>query len=136
MMFGALFCVRRELSGITTLPKLKYIKMQPLEYISYRENDEDGELQYYILQRDFPHYIGLISTYPKDSIVPSIQITNYYLWVVFNGSLRGSLIPGYKNIEKDIKFVLNDMAIWYYAYRIVPNEKKYKKFKYDSSPHQ
>ena len=71
-----------------------------------------------------------------DSIIPSIQVTNYYLWVVFSGSLRGSLIPGYKNIEKDIKFVLNDMATWYYSYRIVLNEKKYKKFKYDSSPNK
>lgn len=107
-----------------------------MKYITYRDNDENGELQYYILQREFPHYIGLISTYPKDSLIPSIQITNYYLWVIFNGSLRGNLIPGYKSISEDIKFVLNDMATWYYAYRIIPNEKKYKKFKYDSSPNK
>jgi hypothetical protein len=103
-------------------------------YITYRDIDQDGKLGYYILQREFPHYIGIISEHSKESVVPSIQITNYYLWVIFNGTLRGNLIPGYKNIAEDIKFVVNDMAIWYYAMRIVPNEKKYKKFKYDSSP--
>ena len=105
-------------------------------YITYRELDNAGELQYYILQRDFPHYIGLISTYPKENIILPIQITGYYLWVNFDGTLRGDLIPNYRNISEDIKFVINEMAIWYYANRIVPKHKKYKKFKYDSSSNE
>ena len=103
------------------------------KYITFRDADEAGELNYFILQKDFPHYLGLLSTLPIEHIIPSIPITNYYLWVVFNGTLRGNLIPSHKNTIEDIKFVLNDMAIWYYANRIVPNEKKYKRFKYDSS---
>ena len=103
------------------------------KYVTFRDVNDFGELQYYILQREFPHYLSVISTFPRESIISSIPITNYYLWVVFNGTLRGNLIPSHKNTLEDIKFVLNDMAIWYYANRIVPNEKKYKKFKYDSS---
>jgi hypothetical protein len=106
------------------------------KYITFRDFDDVGELRYYILQKDYPHYISAISTLPKQSLISSIQITNYYLWIEFMGTLRGSLVPNYRNITEDIKFVVNDMAIWYYANRIVPNEKKYKKFKYDSSPIQ
>lgn len=103
------------------------------KYITFKDFNNVGELNYFILQRDFPHYLARISTFPNDIIVPSIPITNYYLWIVFNGTLRGNLIPSHKNTLEDIKFVINDMAIWYYANHIVPNEKKYKKFKYDSS---
>jgi hypothetical protein len=101
-------------------------------YITYRDFDVEGELQYFILQREFPHYIGFISTYPKESIVYPIQITGYYLWVAFAGTLRGNLVPNYKSVSEDINLILNDMAVWYYANRIVTNPKKYKKFKYDT----
>lgn len=103
------------------------------DYITFRDLDNENQLQYYVLQRDFPHYIAQISTYPKENLIPSIQITGYYLWIVFCGTLKGNLITGYKNTLEDIKFVMNDMAIWYYANRIVVNDKKYKKFKYDTS---
>jgi hypothetical protein len=98
-------------------------------YITYRDIDSNGELGYFILQRDFPHYIGQIITIPKKSIIPPIQVTGYYIWVNFNGTLRGNSVPGYRNIGEDIKFVINDMAIWYYANRVIPEHKKYKKFK-------
>jgi hypothetical protein len=103
-------------------------------YITYRDIDSNGELGYFILQRDFPHYIGEIITIPKEGIIPPIQITGYYLWVNFSGTLRGNSVPGYRNIGEDIKFVINDMALWYYANRVIPEQKKYKKFKYDTIP--
>lgn len=106
------------------------------KYITFRERDSEGELQYYILQRQFPHIVGEISTRPKEFIVQPIQITGYYLWLTLNGTLQGFLLPDYINIQEEIKFVINDMAIWYYANRIVPEHKKYKKFKYDSSSNQ
>jgi hypothetical protein len=102
-------------------------------YITYRDLDVEGELQYFILQREFPHYIGMISTYQIDNLILPIQITGYYLWVNFAGTLRGNLIPNYRSISEDINLIINDMAVWYYANRIVTNPKKYKKFKYDTS---
>jgi hypothetical protein len=100
-----------------------------IPYITYRDVDNNGELGYFILQKDFPHYIGQITTYPQERLIPSIQIAGYYLWVTFNGTIRGNIVPSYKNIEEDIKFVMNEMSIWYYANRIIDNPKKYKQFK-------
>lgn len=97
-------------------------------FITYRDIEE-GELQYYILQREFPHYVGIISTYPKTNFIESMPIAGYNLWIVFDGTIKGEVIPSYKNVDVDIKNSLNEMSIWYYAHRIIPQEKKYKKFK-------
>ena len=103
-------------------------------YITYRDINNEGELTYYILQRDFPHYLSEIITTPKEGLITPIQINGYYIWVNFIGTLRGGMIPGYRNIKDDIKFIVNDMADWYYANRVIPQYKKYKKFKYDTIP--
>ena len=97
-------------------------------FITYRDIEE-GELQYYILQREFPHYVGIISTYPKTNFIESMPVTGYNLWIIFDGTIKGSVIPSYKNVYVDITSALNEMSNWYYANRIVPQEKKYKKFK-------
>ena len=101
-------------------------------YITYRDIDERGELQYYILQRDFPHFIGVISPIPKMEFIPAIAISNYNLWVVFNWTLRGRMIPSYKEIEKEIVQQMSNMAEWYYENRILIEPKKYKKFKIET----
>jgi len=100
-------------------------------FITFRDNDLQNGLQYYILQREYPHYMSVITEEKLDSIIPPQQITGYYLWVNFCGTLRGNLIPGYLHIQEDIKFVLNEMTQWYYINRVVPQHKKFKKFKYD-----
>lgn len=98
-------------------------------FITYRDIDINGELQYYVLQREFPHFIGLVSTSPTKSFVPAIGITAHRLWIVFEGTLRGSVIPNYLNIDAEVKSVMNEMSQWYYANRISLYPKKYKKFK-------
>jgi hypothetical protein len=98
-------------------------------FITFRDTDIKNGLQYYILQREYPHYVCLITPYPLDGIMPSLQITGYYLWVNFNGTLRGNLVPSYLNLQEDITFVMNQMSIWYYENRIVPKDKKYKNYK-------
>jgi len=103
------------------------------KYITFREKDDKGELQYYILQRDFPHYVGLISNAPKESVLMQAPIAGHYLWVVFSGTLRGNMIPAYQEIYKEIESVFTNMSEWYYINRIKPNEKKYKKFKIQSN---
>jgi hypothetical protein len=100
-------------------------------FITFRDDDLQNGLQYYILQREYPHYMSVITEEKLDSIIPPQQITGYYLWVNFCGTLRGNLIPGYLHIQEDIKFVLNEMTQWYYINRVVPQHKKFKKFKYD-----
>jgi hypothetical protein len=100
-------------------------------FITFRDDDLQNGLQYYILQREYPHYMSVITEDKLDSIIPPQQITGYYLWVNFCGTLRGNLIPGYLHIQEDIKFVLNEMTQWYYINRVVPQHKKFKKFKYD-----
>jgi hypothetical protein len=101
-------------------------------FITFRDFDSINGLQYYILQREYPHYLSVIAEEKKyDLIIQPQQITGYYLWVNFCGTLRGNIIPGYLHIQEDIKFVLNEMAEWYYINRVVPQHKKFKKFKYD-----
>lgn len=97
-------------------------------YITFRETDDNGELQYYILQRAFPHYMGVIKASPQDSLI-NAAIPGYYLWVCFCGSLRGNMIPAFKGLRDELAAVYMDMASWYFTNRVEPNEKKYKKFK-------
>ena len=97
-------------------------------FITYREKDNTGGVQYYILQKDFPHIIGRVSTIPGEGNWYS-PIAGYNMYVVFNYTLRGRFIPNYKNIGEEISSVMDRMASWFYAEMILPDEKKYKKFK-------
>jgi hypothetical protein len=47
---------------------------------------------------------------------------------VFDGSLRGNFIPGYRGVEDEIAMVINDMSLWFYENRILKEAKKYKKW--------
>ena len=104
-----------------------------MKYITYRELNKEGEHEYYILQKDFPHFCGLISTSPKEVFVPPSVVSGYNLWIVFNGCLRGFVMPSYNGIDNEIMSILEDMAVWFYENRIVINEKKFKKFKLNSN---
>jgi len=99
------------------------------KYISYRETDEEDFLQYYILQKEFPHILVNISERPVVNFVQPVPINEYNLFLVFSGTLRGNVIPSFINIGEEIKSVMQDMSVWFYEYRIIPNEKKYKKWK-------
>lgn len=100
------------------------------EYITFRDVDAKGNLQYCILQRAFPHFIGTVSEIPITHIVEPLPITDYNLFLVFSGTLRGiSTIPAYANIIEEIKVILTDMGKWFYEERILIEPKKYKKWK-------
>lgn len=105
--------------------------MQP--YITYRETDDKGELQYYILQREFPHYLGVVKSSPQESVLVQAPVAGHYLWVVFSGTIRGNMIPAYQEIYKEIESVFTAMAEWYFLNRIKGNEKKFKKFKIETN---
>lgn len=107
----------------------------PTKYITYREADNVGELKFYILQKTYPHYTFEVSTYPIERIFPAHQISGYYLWICFAGTIMGNLIlPSLAIQEKQINCVAEDVVNWFYQHRIIPQEKKYKKYKYDNFP--
>jgi len=99
------------------------------KFITFREKDSLGNLQYYVLQRAYPHYVGVVMEKPEKAVIEATPIMNYMLWMVFNGCIQGAVIPGYKNTIDEIASVMSDMAEWYYVNRIVPDEKRFKKWK-------
>lgn len=100
-----------------------------IPYITYRELQE-GRLQYYILQKEFPHYVGVISSHPVNSTLCQIAIPGYNLWVVFGGTIRGNFIPSYTDIQNEIETEFQKMAIWFLTERIQAEPKKFNKWKY------
>lgn len=102
--------------------------MQP--YITYRETDKNNVLQYYILQKEFPHYKALISIIPpKEGTLAYTVISGYKMWMVYGGTIVGNFVPSYNNVTEDIQFVLENMAVWFLSNRIEIEPKKYFKFK-------
>lgn len=100
-----------------------------IPYITYREPDADGNMLYFILQKDFPHFLCEVSERPIVNFFQPVPINEYNLYIIFNATLRGNVIPSYQQIGEEIKAVMHDMATWFYNERIIPNEKKYKKWK-------
>ena len=98
-------------------------------YISFRELDDKGELQYYILQREWPHYVGVIKSKPQESVLVQAPVSGHYLWVAFCGTLRGNMIPAFAEVYKEIESVFTGMAEWYFTERISTSPSKFKKFK-------
>lgn len=98
------------------------------KYITFTELDENGNKIFCILQRDFPHYLAIINTYPSEGNWNS-AIGGYNMWVSFNGTLRGWFLPSYKDGSREIQMVLDDMALWYFENRINKDLQKYKKLK-------
>lgn len=98
-------------------------------YITYRDTDKNNQLQYYVLQRAFPHYTGRIVTYPEESVFGIAPIPGYRLWIICDGTIRGSIIPSYKDTVREVTDVLFQMSAWFWAERIVLDEKKFKKWK-------
>jgi hypothetical protein len=99
------------------------------EYLTYRETDEIGRLCFYILQKAYPHYSGLIVTNPVEGAIINSPISGYRLWVTWNGTLRGNILPATKDALKEIESVYFDMAKFFYEQRILKDLKKYKHFK-------
>lgn len=102
-------------------------------YITYREGEEDAG--YFILQKDYPHFVAEIKDMVNEGDWCTEQIDGYNLWVVFSGIINGRYVPSNYEYE-EILAVMRDMSLWYLANRVSKNEKKYKKFKDDSFPNK
>lgn len=97
-------------------------------YITFTEPGKDGEMEYFILQKEFPHHVAVIRNYPVLGSWSGVVI-NHNLWVVWHSTLRGNLIPSYMNMSDEIQTVVDSMANWFYNNRVLVDEKRYKKFK-------
>lgn len=99
-------------------------------FITYREPNKEGILCYYILQKAFPHIVAVISYQPiENPIAQPVPISGYGMFLNFHGTIAGRIIPSYNKIDEEITSVLGAMGSWYLEHRILPQEKKYKKWK-------
>jgi hypothetical protein len=105
-----------------------------IPYITYRE-EKEGNLLYYILQKEHPHYVGVIAYNVIENKI-QVPITEHNLYVTFAGTIRGNYIPSYKDVVKEIENTMSSMSLWFYENRILKEPKKYQKFKYVSSANQ
>lgn len=100
-----------------------------IPYITYREPDTNGNLQYHIVKKDFPHWCGVILESIPDHSIANFPIAGYRLYLVFNYTLRGRMIPDYQDVMKEIQSFCEHAATWYLSNRIEGNVGKYRKFK-------
>ena len=92
--------------------------------------DGQRHLNYYILQKEFPHCIGVISSHPVETTLCQVEIPGYNMWVVFNYTLRGKVIPSYPDILVEIQRIVHEMAMWFLTERIEKEPKKFSKWRY------
>lgn len=97
-------------------------------YITFRDNDKNGELQFYILQRDFPHYCAILSSHPIPEPLAIAPISGHNLWIIGMGTIRGSYLPSYRDAIEQMQAVIEAMAVWFHEQRILPDRKRYKKW--------
>lgn len=99
-------------------------------FISFREQNENGLLCYYICQKAHPNYIGIVSVGQLLDSLASAPVGGYNLYINFNGCIQGSnLIPSYNKVIEEITGVMWQMAEWFLNQRVMADPKKYAKFK-------
>ena len=86
--------------------------MQP--FITYREENDEGVLCYYILQKSFPHYVGVIVGMPIFDAIVNAPLPEYNLYVSYAGCLHGNVVPSYSNSDAERDAIFYAMAEWYY----------------------
>lgn len=97
-------------------------------FITFKDLDTKGEMQYFILQREYPHYCGRIAYYPTGGAICEVPITGHNLYVSFSGVLRGNFVPAYPKVEEEISVIFHAMALWFYENRVLKEPKRYKKW--------
>ena len=102
--------------------------MGNLPFITYRETDEGGELQYYVAQKAHPHYVGQVIDNPNFASLYKVPIPNTTMYIAYFGVIEGRRFPLHSHFEQEINGTLVAMAEWYYHNRIKKDEKKYKKW--------
>lgn len=99
-----------------------------IPFITYHEEVE-GETKYFILQKAFPHNVGVICVQPSANPIGQSTIAGYNLWITWSGTLRGKMLAAYPEYEKDLQLCFDEMANFFLSERILKNERRYAKFK-------
>ena len=102
-------------------------------YVTFRDTDSQGELRYYVLQRQYPNFVGVIMERPNPDSLACVPISGHNLWVHFAGTIQGMYIPLSLNMRQEIETAFMDMASWYSVNRVFANPGKYKKFKINTA---
>jgi len=97
-------------------------------YITYKDTNKNGDLCLYILQREFPHYQGVICYLPIHDSICCIPIAGHNLYLAFAGTIRGNYIMSNPEYEKQVGLIFESMAAWFYENRIRTDPKRYKKW--------
>lgn len=97
-------------------------------FITFRDTDSNGELTLFVLQRDYPHFVGVLATYPSGKAVVEVPISGHNLYMRYYGTLRGNFIPLSNHIDLEMESVFHAMALWFYSERIMKDPKRYKKW--------
>ncbi len=97
-----------------------------IPFILFKEKDKNGNIQQYVLQREYPNYIGVISYRPIETALIQHPIANYNLWVIYSGTLKGNQIPLDKMALKDADDIYFNMAAWFYTEMDVNKYENYK----------
>lgn len=97
------------------------------KYIIFRE-----DVSLYILQKNFPHYIGKLTNNPQEgmSICP---ITGYRLYISFAGTLIGKYINSDKFSIGELHPILADMGNFMLERHILKLGEDYEKYKIRST---
>lgn len=93
------------------------------KYIIFRE-----DTSLYILQKNFPHYIGKLTTNSQEGI-SQYPIAGYRLYVCFVGTLIGKYINSDKFSVQELYPILEDMGNFVSEKHILKHEKYYEKYK-------
>lgn len=102
-------------------------------FLTYRETNENGELVYFILQKDFPHYLGYVSNTRVEKALAQATVSGYNTQIIFCGCINGFVIPSYKGTINQMQFIMEQMAEWFLVNRINVEPKKYLKFKINAT---
>lgn len=102
------------------------------KYVTFKDTDKSGLLQYYILQRAFPHYVAMVASVPMPEVIMGCPVPGYYLWIVFSGNISGNYMVGHKGELENVKNVILDMVDWFLDNRINTDKKRYKKWQFNA----
>ena len=87
-------------------------------YIIYNENGSD-----YILQRNFPNYIGRVTSKLERQIA-QYPIAGYDLYISFVGTLNGNFIQMDKFAMQDAQEIMSEMSSFYCTKKFLDNSNK------------
>lgn len=97
-------------------------------FITFKDLNAEGELQLFVLQRDYPHFVGTITYYPSANAIVQVPISGHNLYMTYYSTLRGNFIPLSNNIDIEMESIFHSMALWFYKNRIEIDPKRYKKW--------